>query len=90
MGKSIDIHGGSPAPAHARPAQSRRENRLVACFRGFHLGRGKKGGDAVGPNPTDRGRPGTKRHIMVDRAGLPLAVILTGANRHDSIDASLL
>ena len=43
------------------------------------------GGDATGPNPTDRGKPGTKRHIMVDRAGTPLAVVLTGANRHDSM-----
>jgi transposase len=38
----------------------------------------------VGPNPTDRGKPGTKRHVIVDRQGLPLAVRLTGANRHDS------
>lgn len=38
-----------------------------------------------GPNPTDRGKPGTKRHIVVDRKGLPLAVVLTGANRHDSM-----
>jgi transposase len=44
----------------------------------------KKRGDAIGPNPTDRGKPGTKRHIVVDRRGIPLAVVLTGANRHDS------
>lgn len=29
---------------------------------------------------------GTKRHIVVDRNGLPLAVTLTGANRHDSME----
>lgn len=45
----------------------------------------RKGGDETGPNPTDRGKPGTKRHIMVDGAGVPLAVVLTGANRHDSM-----
>jgi len=45
---------------------------------------GPKGGDAVGPNPTDRGKPGTKRHLIVDRQGIPLATLLTGANRHDS------
>jgi transposase len=39
----------------------------------------------VGPTPTDRGRPGTKRHLIVDRQGIPLAAILTGANRHDSV-----
>lgn len=31
-----------------------------------------------------RGRPGTKRHLVTDRAGIPLALILTGANAHDS------
>jgi transposase len=39
----------------------------------------------VGPNPTDRGHPGTKRHLIVDRGGIPLAALLTGANRHDSV-----
>lgn len=45
----------------------------------------KKGGDETGPAPIDRGKPGTKRHIMVDGAGIPLAAVLTGANRHDSM-----
>ncbi len=45
----------------------------------------QKGGDATGPNPTDRGRPGTKRHLATDRQGIPLAVLLTGANVHDSV-----
>ena len=40
---------------------------------------------AVGPNPTDRGKGGTKRHLITDRHGIPLAVRLTGANRHDSL-----
>ncbi len=38
---------------------------------------------ATGPNPTDRGKPGAKRHVVVDRGGPPLAALLTGANRHD-------
>jgi transposase len=46
---------------------------------------GQKGGDATGPNPTDRGKPGTKRHLGGERAGLPLASLLTGANHHDSV-----
>ncbi len=29
---------------------------------------------------------GTKRHIVVERNGLPLAITLTGANRHDSME----
>jgi transposase len=38
----------------------------------------------VGPNPTDRGKGGTKRHIATDRWGIPLAARITGANRHES------
>lgn len=44
----------------------------------------KKGSDAVGPNPTDRGKPGTKRHLLVDRRGLPLTAGFTGAERPDA------
>lgn len=46
---------------------------------------GKKGGDETGPNPSDRGKPGTKRHLVVDRNGIPLNITITGANRHDSM-----
>ena len=42
-----------------------------------------KGGDATGPNPTDRAKRGTKRHILTDGRGIPLAVTLSGANVHD-------
>jgi transposase len=44
----------------------------------------KAGGAATGPNPTDRGKPGSKRHLVVDRQGIPLAVLPTAANVHDS------
>lgn len=40
-------------------------------------------GDHVGPSPVDRARPGSKHHVIVDRHGTPLAVALTGGNRHD-------
>ena len=43
----------------------------------------KRAGDKTGPNPTDRGRLRTKRHLVTDRNGIPLA--LTGANTNDSI-----
>jgi transposase len=45
---------------------------------------GEKGGPATGLNPTDRGKAGTKRHIVTDARGTPLGVVLSGANRHDS------
>jgi transposase len=41
------------------------------------------GGEATGPNPTDRSRPGTKHHVLVDGNGVPLAVAITGANVPD-------
>jgi putative transposase len=41
------------------------------------------GAAAVGPNPTDRGKQGTKRSLLTEGAGIPLAVVVDGANRHD-------
>ena len=36
-----------------------------------------------GSNPTDRGKRGIKRHVLVDQKGIPLSVIITSANTHD-------
>src|SRR5919202_4827968 len=41
------------------------------------------GGEKTGKNPTDRGKLGSKRHILVDRRGAPLAIVVSGANAHD-------
>jgi transposase len=41
------------------------------------------GGQTTGKNPTDRAKQGTKRHLVVDSHGLPLAVIISSANVHD-------
>jgi transposase len=49
---------------------------------GSHV-RALKGGTHTGPSPVDRGRPGSKHHVIVDQHGTPLAVSLTGGNRHD-------
>src|SRR5437879_13068648 len=35
---------------------------------------------AVGPNPTDRGKDGDKRHMLTDGRRRPLATIVTAAN----------
>ena len=40
-------------------------------------------GRKTGKNPTDRGKPGSKRHLVSDKGGVPLAVVLTAANIHD-------
>lgn len=42
------------------------------------------GGEKTGPNPTDRGKNGTKRSIIVDGNGVPISLVVSGANRHDS------
>ncbi|CAM2946818.1 IS5 family transposase [Actinomyces slackii] len=41
-------------------------------------------GQASGRSPVDRGKQGTKRSVMVEAHGIPLAVVVAGANRHDS------
>jgi transposase len=47
------------------------------------LGEGAQRGELTGPNPTDRGKLGTKRHVVTDGRGVVLGVTLTGANVHD-------
>lgn len=47
-------------------------------------------GERSGPNPVDRRKPGSKRHVLTDATGTPLTVILTQANRHDSQEALAL
>jgi transposase len=41
------------------------------------------GGEDTGPNPTDRGRKGSKHHAVVDAQGVPLAATVTAANVPD-------
>ena len=40
-------------------------------------------GKKTGPNPTDRGKRGTKRSLLTDGDGVPLALAVAGANTHD-------
>jgi len=69
--------GATGEIAWSRPVGflTRRSGQLLDSRRG----RGKK----TGPNPTDRRRPGSKHHVITDAQGIPLNVILTGANDHD-------
>ncbi len=39
--------------------------------------------EGIGRNPTDRGKQGTKRSTLSEGHGLPLAVVIAGANRTD-------
>jgi len=54
-----------------------RQPELPRCFWGV----------LTGKNPTDRAKKGTKRHLLVDGKGTPLAVRITGANRNESLEA---
>jgi putative transposase len=42
------------------------------------------GGEATGSNPTDRAKSGTKRSLLVEGRGVPLAIEVGPANRHDA------
>ena len=68
----------------ARLAGRRGHRRLVPGERGQPERPGEKGGEATGPNPVDRGKAGSKYHIVVDRNGVPLALRLSVANAHDA------
>jgi IS5 family transposase len=76
--------GQAPAGAPGPPRAAQR-HRLPPSGSRQRLCGGQKGGSATGSNPTDRGKAGTKRHIITDAQGIPLAVRLTGANVHDSV-----
>jgi putative transposase len=40
--------------------------------------------EAIGPNPTDRrGKNWTKRSVLVDGRGIPLSLVVSGAQKHD-------
>ena len=42
------------------------------------------GGEKAGRSPVDRGKRGIKRSMAVDARGIPLGIVITPANRHDS------
>jgi transposase len=47
--------------------------------------RAKRGGDLVGPNPTDRAKMGSKYHIAINGDGMPMACRVTAANVPDTL-----
>lgn len=56
---------------------------LVSRGRRFFLGARGRRGKKTGPSPVDRRKAGSKHHLLTDGNGVPLSVVLTGANRHD-------
>ncbi|GAA2106689.1 hypothetical protein GCM10009780_59440 [Actinomadura alba] len=47
--------------------------------------RAATGGELTGPNPVDRGKNGSKIHLLTGRAGLPLSIGISAANTHDKL-----
>ena len=41
------------------------------------------GGTKTGKNPVDRAKSGSKRNVLVDRRGVPLALVIAAANKQD-------
>jgi putative transposase len=41
------------------------------------------GGEKSGPDPTERGKSGVKRSVLTEGHGVPMGLVLEGANRHD-------
>jgi hypothetical protein len=74
---------GETAPRTSPPPERRWPDRLVAWGRGLKPHPRSSRGGLTGPSPVDRARTGSKHHLLVDAAGVPLAVTLTGGNRND-------
>lgn len=81
---------GSAAPGVAQPVAGGEQAGLLPGHRRQFLRAGYWGGKKSGPNPTDRRRAGSKHHLLTEAQGIPIAVILTKANRHDVTQAENL
>src|SRR5688500_11953298 len=56
---------------------------LVASVGRLQPGESSAGRTKTGPNPTDRGRAGSKHCLLTDAGGVPLVLQFTSANEHD-------
>src|SRR6266536_825063 len=72
-------------PRRPRPAGAGRPAGLVARQRGLRQRARQTRGDHVGANPVDRGKPGSKLHLVSERGGLPLTAAVTAANVNDTL-----
>jgi transposase len=73
-----------PPPGGPGRAGQPGADRLVEGDRGRRLRPRQKGGALTGPSPVDRGKPGSKIHVLADRNGLPLSVAASAANVNDA------
>ena len=68
----------------ARRTVVSRRQRLVQSRVRQLFGASALWGEMTGPNPTDRGKNRSKRHVVCDGHRTPLAIVQTGENVHDS------
>ena len=75
---------GQTALGVARTIGQGRPTGLVTSFSGCRQCACPRGGEKTGPNPTDRRKSGSKRHLVVERQGIPLAIRHTAANVNET------
>lgn len=75
--------GQAPPPGPGR-ARRPRQVGLVAVRNRLGEHTSNETGDLAGPNPVDRGKKGSKIHLITERTGLPLSIRISAANMHDS------
>ena len=75
---------GPPLAGVARSARPPEWHRLQLHLPRQRFYPGKIAGPAIGPHPTDRCKPGTKRHVVTDAKGIALLLKPTEPNVHDS------
>lgn len=74
---------GQAAPVGLKPfAGARRIGLVPRDCRFVFSARGRRG-KKTGPSPVDRRKAGSKHHLLTDGKGVPLSIVLTGANRND-------
>ena len=78
LGGGRGLQEADPQGACASPARG--SGGHGASYRRQRFGARRFGGAHTGPNPTDRGKNGCKRHLITDANGVPLAVEVTPAN----------
>jgi hypothetical protein len=79
---------GAASPRDLEATWREKRHRLVTSEPGCLEHPGKKGGAKTGPNPTDRGKKGSKHHLLTDAQGIPLTSDLTAANVNETTTLS--
>src|SRR5262245_57413169 len=69
----------------AGPAAPRK--RSAAALIDASFAKAPEGGEDTGPSPTDRGKSGSKHHVLTDAQGIPLNATVSAANVHEVTQA---